>query len=140
MPIPEKGRRSPANNVQPGVGEEKGGQVYRRKIRLVQEERRQGIDNTTEVEKASKNANKEEKLKLTIMHRCSYGNMKEKKKKKEAQTEEGNETAQSQRKEEEAEHNGQERHSQEARGIPGGTSTGEHLDTGGVEERGMGHS
>ena len=36
-----------------------------------------------EVKKASKNGNKEEKFKLEIMHSCSFGNMKEKKEKKE---------------------------------------------------------
>ena len=42
----------------------------------------QGINNTTEVEKAAKYANKKEKkFKLKFTHSCSYGNMKEKSKK-----------------------------------------------------------
>ena len=41
-------------------------------------ERRKGTNNTTEVKKESKNGNKkEEKIKLKIMHSCSYGNRKE---------------------------------------------------------------
>ena len=105
--------------------------------------RRKGRNNITEVKKASKNGNKkEEKIKLEIMHSCSYRNMKVKKKKKEAQTEEGHETAQSQRKDEEAEHSGQDSHSQEATGMPGGVlrkeAMGNHLDTkrGGGERHG----
>ena len=62
-----------------------------RKTRPIQEGRRKEITNTMEEEKASKHAKQkekvskhanmqEEKIKLKIMHRCSYGNMKEKKK------------------------------------------------------------
>ena len=69
--------------VQPGVEVEQDGQMYRRKTRPVLEEWRQGSNNTTEVEKASKHSNKkEEKIKLKIRQSCSYGNMKEKKKDK----------------------------------------------------------
>ena len=69
--------------VQPGEEVAQDGQVSRRKTRPVQEERRQGSNDTTEVEKASKHSNKkEEKINLKIRQRCSYGNMKEKKKKK----------------------------------------------------------
>ena len=69
--------------VQPGEEVAQDGQVYRRKTRPVQEERRQGSNDTAEVEKASKHSNKkEEKINLKIRQRCSYGNMKEKKKKK----------------------------------------------------------
>ena len=78
----EQGRR-PAAGAQPAVGPEQGGQIHSRKTRPVQEKRRQGSNNTTEVEKASKQGNKkEEKIKLKIMHSCSYGDKKEKRKKK----------------------------------------------------------
>ena len=85
-PNAELSRRSPASSaqpvmVQPGVEVEQDGQMYRRKTRPVQEERRQGSNDTTEVEKASKHSNKkEEKIKLKIRQSCSHGNVKEKKK------------------------------------------------------------